>query len=54
MPAPLNFGDHTRSILAGLKQEREDRGEVVGRQALSVVNLEPKWMMGEVSEGMLV
>jgi methionine--tRNA ligase beta chain len=49
----VNFGDHQRSILAGLKKERENPVEVEGRQALFVVNLEPKKMMGLVSEGML-
>src|SRR6202140_3926958 len=49
----VDFGDHRRSILAGMKQEREDPHEIEGRQALFVVNLEPKKMMGEVSEGML-
>ncbi|HMF97133.1 MAG TPA: hypothetical protein VKE96_22700 [Vicinamibacterales bacterium] len=49
----VGFGDHTRSILAGMKQERENLQELVGRQALFVVNLEPKKMAGEVSEGML-
>ena len=49
----VGFGDHTRSILAGMKQERENPREIEGRQALFVVNLEPKKMMGEMSEGML-
>ena len=49
----VNFGDHQRQILAGIKTERVDPGEVVGRQALFVINLEPRKMMGEVSEGML-
>ena len=49
----VNFGDHTRNILAGMKQERDDPTEIEGRQALFVINLEPKTMMGEVSEGML-
>ena len=49
----VDFGDHTRRILAGMKQERADPSEIVGRQALFVVNLEPRKMMGEVSEGML-
>ena len=49
----VDFGDHRRSILAGMKQERENSREIEGRQALFVVNLEPKKMMGEVSEGML-
>ena len=49
----VNFGDHRRNILAGMKQERADPREVEGRQALFVVNLEPRRMAGEVSEGML-
>ena len=49
----VDFGDHRRSILAGMKKERENRRELEGRQALFVVNLEPKKLMGEVSEGML-
>jgi tRNA-binding protein len=47
------FGDHNRVILAGLKGEREDPREIEGRQALFIVNLEPKQMAGETSEGML-
>jgi len=50
----VNFGDHQRTILAGLKKERQDPKEIEGRQALFVVNLEPRKMMGEVSEGMLL
>jgi tRNA-binding protein len=49
----VNFGDHTRSILAGMKKERENPREIEGRQALFVVNLEPRKMAGEISEGML-
>ncbi len=49
----VDFGDHRRNILAGMKTERADPGEIVGRQALFVVNLEPRAMAGEVSEGML-
>ena len=49
----VNLGDHKRSILAGIKQERPNFEELEGRQALFVVNLEPRKMMGEVSEGML-
>ncbi len=49
----VSFGDHKRSILAGMKQERDDPREIEGRQALFVVNLEPRKMAGELSEGML-
>jgi tRNA-binding protein len=49
----VHFGDHKRTILAGMKQERPNFKEMEGRQALFVVNLEPRKMMGLVSEGML-
>jgi len=49
----VNFGDHSRTILAGLKQERETPKEIEGKQALFVVNLAPRKMRNEVSEGML-
>ena len=49
----VDFGDHRRIILAGMKKEREDMRQIEGQQALFVVNLEPKKMMGQLSEGML-
>lgn len=49
----VDFGDHKRQILAGIKHERASPKEIEGKQALFVVNLKPKKMMGEVSEGML-
>ena len=50
----VSFGNFRRSILAGMKGERGDPAEIVGRQALFLVNLEPKRMMGQVSDGMLL
>jgi methionine--tRNA ligase beta chain len=49
----VDFGDFKRNIIVGLKKERNNPKEIVGKQALFVVNLEPKEMMGEMSEGML-
>jgi len=49
----VNFGDHTRTILVGMKQERENPKEVEGSQALFLVNLEHRKMAGRVSEGVL-
>jgi len=49
----VDFGDHARTILAGMKQERADPREIEGRQALFVVNLPPRRLRGVVSEGML-
>ena len=49
----VDFGDHSRTILAGIKSERENPQEISGLQALFVVNLPPRRMAGELSEGML-
>jgi tRNA-binding protein len=49
----VDLGNHRRTILAGMKGERANPLEIVGVQALFVVNLEPRRMAGEVSEGML-
>lgn len=50
----VDFGDHTRSVLVAMKTERESpQSEIEGKQALFVVNIEPRRMAGEVSEGML-
>jgi tRNA-binding protein len=51
----VDFGDHKRKILVGLKKERRDpKAEIEGKQALFVVNLKPRKMMGEISEGLLL
>lgn len=49
----VDFGDRKRTIMAGMKQERDNPKEIEGQQALFVVNLEPKKIMGEISEGMV-
>ncbi|KGO13581.1 tRNA-binding protein [Clostridium botulinum] len=49
----VDFGEFTRTILVGMKGERDNPKEIEGKQALFVVNLASKKMAGEVSEGML-
>lgn len=49
----VDFGDFKRTILVGMKKERENPKEIEKQQALFVVNLEPKEMMGQMSEGMM-
>ena len=49
----VDFGDRTRSIVAGIRTERPSLAAVVGAQALFVINLPPKTIRGQVSEGML-
>ena len=53
MRLTVDFGDHSRVILAGIRKERENPREIEGKQALFVLNLEPRKMAGEVSHGML-
>jgi methionine--tRNA ligase beta chain len=49
----VDFGDFKRTILVGMKKERENPAEITGKQALFVINLAPKKMFDEISEGML-
>jgi len=49
----VSFGDHQRTIVAGMKTERSNPREIEGRQALFVVNLPPRKMKGVLSEGMV-
>ena len=53
MQLRVDFGDHQRSVVAGIRQERENPREIEGKQALFVVNLEPRTMRGALSEAML-
>jgi methionine--tRNA ligase beta chain len=50
----VDFGDHQRSILVGMKGERADpAADLLGRQTLFVVNLATRKLAGELSQGML-
>jgi len=49
----VDFGSFERKILSGMKKERSNPAEIQGKQALFVVNLAPRKIMGEISEGML-
>jgi tRNA-binding protein len=49
----VDFGDRKRTVVAGLKKERANPREIEGKQALFVVNLEPRRMKGVLSEAML-
>lgn len=53
MKLDVDFGDFSRTILAGIKRERQEPREIEGKQALFVVNLAAREMAGAVSEGML-
>jgi tRNA-binding EMAP/Myf-like protein len=47
------FADRDRTIVAGIRTERPSLDAVVGRQCLFVVNLAPRTIRGQLSEGML-
>ena len=49
----VDLGYHKRSVIVGMKKERQNPREIEGKQALFVVNLEPKKLMGHISEAML-
>lgn len=50
----VDFGDHKRRVIVGMKGERPNPREIERKQALFVVNLEPRRILGELSEGMLL
>jgi tRNA-binding protein len=49
----VDFADRQRTIVAGIRTERSSASALVGQQALFVVNLPPKTLRGQLSEGML-
>jgi tRNA-binding EMAP/Myf-like protein len=49
----VDFGDHRRTIAAGLQQERQDLAALKGRQTLFLLNVAPRRMAGVESQGML-
>lgn len=54
MKLTVDFGDHVRSILAGIKKERDNPHEIEGKQALFLLNIPERRMAGESSQGMLI
>lgn len=53
MKLRVDFGDHTCTILAGIRQERANPQKISGKQALFILTLPSRKMAGELSEGML-
>ena len=50
----VDFGEEgKRNILTGIKQWYQPE-DLVGKQFLFIINLEPRKMMGEFSEGMIL
>src|SRR5258708_37046706 len=50
----VDFGDHRCTILAGIRKERTNPREIEGRAALFGLNLPPRPLAGEVSDGVIV
>ena len=53
MKLTVDFGIDTRAVIAGIREERADPRELIGRQALFYYNLPKKKIRGEISEAML-
>jgi tRNA-binding protein len=53
MKLTVDFGTETRTVIAGIRDERGDPRVLVGRQALFYYNLPKKTIRGQVSEAML-
>jgi methionyl-tRNA synthetase len=49
----INFGDETRQILSGIREWYAPE-DLIGKQLLYVVNLEPRTIRGLESNGMLM
>jgi methionine--tRNA ligase beta chain len=49
----VDLGFAVRTVVVGMKQERDDPSEIEGLQALFIVNLAPRKMAGIQSEAML-
>jgi methionine--tRNA ligase beta chain len=50
----VRFGEETRQIVAGIKQFYDPPEKLIGKQAAFVVNLEPRKVRGEMSNGMIL
>jgi tRNA-binding protein len=53
MKLSVDFGADTRTVIAGIRDERRDPRVLIGRQALFYYNLPRKRIRGQVSEAML-
>jgi methionine--tRNA ligase beta chain len=53
MKLTVNFGDHRRTIVAGIGKERLEPQALVGRQTLFALNVAPRTMAGVESQGVL-
>ncbi|OHB24895.1 MAG: hypothetical protein A2542_00665 [Parcubacteria group bacterium RIFOXYD2_FULL_52_8] len=50
----VNFNDFERQVLAGIAKDYPDHTQLVGRQAIFIVNLEPRIIAGTESQAMIL
>lgn len=50
----VNFGDHEKQVIAGIAKEYSDPAVLIGKQAIFLVNLEPRKLAGLESQAMLL
>jgi len=49
----VDIGDEKRQILSGIGKSYEP-ADLIGKQLVAIVNLEPRMMMGQESQGMVL
>ncbi len=50
----FDMGDSTRQVVAGIAGIIEDANDLVGREVPVLINLEPRTLRGEKSDGMIL
>lgn len=50
----VDFGDRTRQIISGIREFFTDPQVLVGKQCSFIINLEPRTIRGEESQGMIL
>ncbi|MDO8269609.1 MAG: methionine--tRNA ligase subunit beta [Candidatus Levybacteria bacterium] len=49
----VSIGSETRQILSGIGRSYEP-DDIIGKELIAIVNLDPRMMMGEESQGMIL
>jgi methionine--tRNA ligase beta chain len=50
----LDMGDHERQVVAGIAAVVESESELIGKELPVLINLEPRVLRGEESNGMIL
>jgi len=50
----FDMGDHERQVVAGIAEIVEDPAELIGKEMPVLINLKPRMLKGEESNGMIL